>query len=96
MVVQKGAVMIITKESLDKLYKKNNQKTHFRYQGICHGCGWHVGVKITKTSGGFGLSGGVLYEPTPENFMIICSGCLEDGKRMSQKEIITEKSDCCA
>ena len=71
---------IITVESLKKIFEKNKDPDTYTYQGNCDRCGCRVSVKIDKTSGGFGLHGGALYESDPENYFVLCIGCSEKMK----------------
>jgi hypothetical protein len=77
--------VIVQIQSLDNMYKKNNKAAHFRYEGVCYNCGCHVEIEITKTFGNYALKGGILYETSPQDFMIICYDCHENGKQMSKK-----------
>jgi hypothetical protein len=67
--------MIIGAESLNRIFERYNNANAFRYEGKCHKCDCDTKVEITKTAGGYGLQGGVLYESNMQNFLILCSGC---------------------
>jgi hypothetical protein len=69
--------MIIGVESLDKMFARNDAASHCTYEGKCYSCGCDVEVEITKTSGGYGLQGGALYEPNPQNLLVLCKDCYE-------------------
>ena len=73
---------IITLESLNRLFEQNNNPATYSYQGRCDSCGSPVKLRIKKTSGGYGLLGGILYEPYPENYFVLCVECLEENKKM--------------
>jgi hypothetical protein len=64
-------------ESLKKIFEHHNNANEFSYEGNCHKCGCHTKVKITKTSGGYGLQGGVLFEQLSRNILILCSECIK-------------------
>jgi hypothetical protein len=67
--------MIVAIETLNKLAERHNNADHFTYGCKCHKCGCDVDIMITRTSGGYGLLGGVLYEPDPENLLAFCEVC---------------------
>ena len=67
--------MLITVESLDRIFERHNTTNNINYKGKCHNCGCDVEVEITKTSGGYGLQGGVLYGSNPENLIFQCCDC---------------------
>ena len=69
--------MIIKVESLDSMFERSMPSKHLSYEGTCHNCCCDVEVEIAKTSGGYGLLGGVLYEPDPDNIIIVCDHCYE-------------------
>jgi hypothetical protein len=71
--------MIIGVESLKRLLENYKTPDHCRCQGKCYVCGRDVEVKITKTSGGFGLSGGILLEQSVPNPTFLCVDCHEAG-----------------
>jgi hypothetical protein len=64
--------LLITVESLDRIFERHNTTNIINYKGKCHNCGCDVEVEITKTSGGCGLQGGVLYGSNPENLIFQC------------------------
>jgi hypothetical protein len=67
--------MIIKIESLIRIFEKNYNSSHCSYGGKCHNCGCNVEVEITKTAGGYGLQGGVIFETYPEHLVILCGEC---------------------
>ena len=73
--------MVIGIESLDRMFEQNNDANHSKYGGRCHNCGCDVEVEITKTAGGYGLQGGVLFEAVQHNFLILCADCYEKSGR---------------
>lgn len=68
--------MIITTTGLKKILLKNGHDSCC-YSGKCHNCGYDTEVSITKTIDGYGLLGGVLYEHSPENILVLCCVCYE-------------------
>ena len=69
--------LIIGVESLEKLFEQNSNPEQYNFHCNCHHCGCSVEVEITKTSVGYGMSGGVLYETNPQNFLGLCVDCYE-------------------
>ena len=56
---------------------QNKIGIHCSYHENCHDCYCDVEVNITKTSGGYGLQGGVLCETNPQNIYVLCLNCCE-------------------
>ena len=75
--------MLVRAESLNRIFKRHNNAAadFIRYDGKCRQCGRDTRVEIIKTSGGYGLQGGVLYESNNHNFLILCSGCFKKSNR---------------
>jgi len=78
--------MIITVESLDKLFEHNIHAKPLRYEGRCHHCGNHLEVEIAKTAGGYGFLGGVLYESKPPEFLLLCCDCFKKTTNQIDKQ----------
>lgn len=76
--------MIIKVESLDRMFAQINNSNHRNYRGRCHNCRCDVEVEITKTAGGYGLLGGVLFEADPQNFLILCADCYEKSGKQTK------------
>ena len=73
---------IIGIDSLNKIFERNKHPKTCTYRGDCNICGCSLKIEIAKTSGGYGLNGGVLYEPDPERYVALCIDCYEGfGKR---------------
>lgn len=84
--------VIISIEAIESLFGKNNSVDQCVSTDKCQFCGCEVEVSITKTSGGYGLNGGVLYELHSGSFWVLCEKChltsdLMDG---ANKSIITD------
>ena len=77
--------MIIKVESLNRIFECHNNANNFSYEGKCHNCECHTKVKITRTAGGYGLQGGVLYESNTQNWSILCSGCFKKNDQQNLK-----------
>ncbi len=67
--------MIVNIESLKKIFEHNKNPRHLCYEGPCYHCGSDVKIQIDKTNAGYGLLGGVLYEPNPQDFLVCCDHC---------------------
>jgi hypothetical protein len=68
---------MIEAESINEIFEQHNVACHYHYNGICHNCRCSIDVEITKTSRGYGLNGGILYESNPDKFLVQCLDCLE-------------------
>jgi hypothetical protein len=68
---------MIEVESINEIFEQHNVSCHYQYNGICHNCRCSVEIEITKTSGGYGLNGGILYESNPDKFLVQCLDCHE-------------------
>jgi hypothetical protein len=79
MVNYKGGIMDkrIQLKELNKLFESNDDKDRKRYSGKCSSCGCDVTITIERTSGGYGLLGGVLYESEKGELFLTCSHCLK-------------------
>ena len=69
--------LIIGIESLDRMFEQSPEQC--TYRGKCECCGCFVKIEISKTSGGYGMLGGVLYEPEQQKYLVQCVDCY--GKR---------------
>jgi len=73
---------IIGVESLNRMFAQRKNPTTITYRDTCHICGSLTKIEISKTSGGYGLLGGIVYEPEPDTVFVLCVGCHEKyGKR---------------
>jgi hypothetical protein len=67
--------MLVRLRTLDLIFSENKDQTRLTSDGKCCDCGRAVNIDITRTSGGFGLNGGVLYEPRPGKIIVKCTEC---------------------
>jgi len=67
--------VIIKVETLNGMFERNNNAGYFCIEGKCNHCECNAKVEITRTSGGYGLQGGVLYESNTRKSPILCSKC---------------------
>jgi len=86
-----SVTMFVAIETLDIIAEYNNKADHFNYGCKCHKCGCDVDIEITRTSGGYGLLGGVLYEPNPENLLAFCAVCYLKSGGIKQPTRLTSK-----
>ncbi|MGD8338563.1 MAG: hypothetical protein PVJ29_15845 [Desulfobacterales bacterium] len=84
--------MIISIESIIEMLNKNNDPNNCIYRDQCLNCGCEVEIKIAKTSGGYGLKGGVLYEQNPKGVWALCDDCFvkSGGSETSKKGSFTD------
>lgn len=69
--------LLIKLDSLNRMFDQKQNPETITYKDRCYSCGCSVEIEISKTSGGFGLLGGVLYEIGSEEYDAICVGCYE-------------------
>ncbi len=60
--------VIIAVESIESVFAQSPDANHCIYTSKCHKCQCDTEIRITKTSGGYGFLGGILYEPIPTFF----------------------------
>ena len=63
------------KLNIFELFEKNNDPDWYVYGDQCFICGYDVEIIINKTSGGYGLNGGVLLRPNPKKLRVLCEKC---------------------
>ena len=66
---------LISEETLDRMFKDEREKEHYRQSGRCYSCDADVEITINKTSRGYGFKGGVFYESDTSPFLIQCERC---------------------
>ena len=71
--------MLLRLDTLNNLFASHASTKPIRSRSICRDCGGEVEIEICRTSGGFGLQGGVLYEPEPKRFIAKCTACFQRG-----------------
>ena len=71
---------------LKKIFEINPGKSTIEMKEKCSDCGREVIIKITPTSGGFGINGGVLSKGEAESTFMKCPDCnkLNSGKAMDE------------
>lgn len=78
---------LIKTESLNQIFEKNKVPETYTYTGKCSACEGFVKIEITRTSGGYGLFGGILYETIPEKYIALCINCYEKMEKGNVKLI---------
>ena len=62
-------------EILRKMFEASSGKTTIEIKEKCSTCGNHVIIKITRTSGGFGVDGGALFKDSGDTYRAECENC---------------------
>jgi len=77
-------VGLIELERLNKIFADGTKSKQFDAKCSCCGCDVHI--RITRTSGGFGFLGGVLYETDTDQYLAKCTHCYKANIVESQPE----------
>ena len=62
-------------EILKELFNGNPEKSKIELNDTCSECKREVNIKITHTSGGFGLQGGALFKRAAGGYYAKCPDC---------------------
>ena len=81
-----GNTRIITIDSLNWMFGQRKNPKTVKYESKCHNCGCDVKIEISKTSGGYGFLGGVLYETDADDYYAICSVCYKKQSKLDPFE----------
>lgn len=76
--------MLISVNGLKKISDDTSEDETGRVCNKCIDCGFPVEVEIHKTSGGYGLLGGVLYE-VEDRVYVKCGDCYKDDQKLNLK-----------
>ena len=60
---------------LRKLFEANPRRSSIQIKEKCSECGCETIIKITPTSGGFGLQGGFLFKSSADDYFAKCFDC---------------------
>ena len=74
--------MLLRLDTLNKLFASHTSTKPIRSRSLCRDCGGEVEIEICRTTGGYGLQGGVLYEPEPKKFIAKCTKCYKKGPEL--------------
>jgi hypothetical protein len=85
--------MLLRLDTLNKLFAGHSSTKPIRSRGICRDCGGEVEIAICRTTGGYGLQGGVLYEPEPKKFIAKCTECYQRGPELISGDKFKERYD---
>ena len=66
---------MMTIERLHDLFDENSEKDSLMWQGTCHDCQSDVRVEATLETDGIHITGGSIYEPEADKFMMKCDSC---------------------
>jgi len=68
--------------TLKKIFETNPGKPTIEMKEKCSDCGRELIISITRTSGGFGLKGGLLFKNNAVSYFVKCPDCnkLNPGK----------------
>ena len=72
---------------LKKLFKDNPEKSTIVLKEKCIDCRTETTIEITRTSVGFGLKGGVLFESSNDKFKAKCLACYEKHFKIDDNQI---------
>jgi hypothetical protein len=64
-------------EILNKMFDATPDKSMIVLNVKCSGCGSQTIIKITPTSEGFGVMGGILFKRSPDRYLVKCPACHE-------------------
>ena len=67
-------------EKINRIFWQNSAKNPMTINGKCNICGEKTMIEIVKTSGGFGVNGGMVRETGHDRMNPICLGCYSNGK----------------
>jgi len=70
--------MLIKMNTLDKLFEQSPDKAHLALSRRCQSCGRDVTIEIHHLKSGYGLSGGVIYEPEMDHLIAKCEACYKN------------------
>jgi len=71
-------------EILRKMFVGNPEKSTLKLKEKCSDCGCETTLEITKTSGGFGLQGGVLFKSSIDKYIVKCPACIERNPKIDK------------
>ena len=72
----------MTVQRLHELFEENPGKDILSWNGTCHDCGETMEVSATPMEDGIHITGGSVYEPTPQSFFLKCDACFQKDPRL--------------
>ena len=70
--------MLIRMNTLEKMFEQSPEKAHLTFSRRCESCGRDVTIEIYHLDSGFGLLGGVIYEPEMDRLIVKCEACYQN------------------
>jgi hypothetical protein len=67
-------------EKIEKMSINNSECNSILVKGACHICGEKTIIELSKTSGGFGIKGGMFQETPQDQLNIFCIDCYLSSK----------------
>ena len=78
--------MLAKVETLNKMFEGTYNGTPVIRNGKCHDCGCELTIVIKRTTGGFRLQGGALYEPQMGRFSFKCEACFHINENLNDTD----------
>jgi ribosomal protein S27E len=72
-------------EILRKIFEDHPEKSTIVMKEKCSDCGRETILEITKTSGGFGLHGGLLFKSSTDRYIVKCPDCIKTSPKLDDK-----------
>jgi len=69
---------LIKEETLDRMFDNDSAQKHVKQTGRCCSCESDVEIVLRRTSKGYGLQGGLLYETMTGQFLLQCERCFKN------------------
>ena len=73
-------------EILRKMFDTTPKRSTYVLNVECSDCGCKMIIKITHTSGGFGLQGGVLLKCSPDAYLAKCPVCYQADQKTDNNQ----------
>jgi hypothetical protein len=71
---------IVSQSALESLFKRKANGKSLIHTDVCQNCGRKIQIRIDRTSGGFGLLGGVIHESEFHKLYSECLDCHISGR----------------
>ena len=71
---------------LKDLFDASPEKSRIVLKEKCSDCGCETVIKITCTSEGFGLQGGILLKHSPDGYLAKCPSCYEANSKIDDDQ----------
>ena len=70
--------MLIRMNTLEKMFEQSPDKAHLTLTRRCQTCGRDITIEIHHLESGYGLLGGVIYEPDMDHLIAKCEACYKN------------------